>query len=63
MRNSPQHCFVTGGSRGTGLALAILLAKRGAHVSIVARDKGKLDKGLEELEVFSKFIFPLLCHS
>nr|VWP02590.1 N/A [Ganoderma boninense] len=45
-----KHCLVTGGSRGTGLALAILLAKRGAHVTIVARDKLKLDKGLEELE-------------
>ena len=45
-----QHCLVTGGSRGTGLALAILLARRGAHVSIVARDQPRLDKGLEELE-------------
>ncbi|KAI1792649.1 oxidoreductase [Ganoderma leucocontextum] len=45
-----KHCFVTGGSRGTGLALAILLAKRGAHVSIVARDKQRLDQGLQELE-------------
>ncbi|KAM5544647.1 hypothetical protein V8D89_001545 [Ganoderma adspersum] len=45
-----KHCFVTGGSRGTGLALAILLAKRGAHVTIVARDKLRLEKGLEELE-------------
>ncbi|PIL28763.1 hypothetical protein GSI_08807 [Ganoderma sinense ZZ0214-1] len=45
-----KHCFVTGGSRGTGLALAILLAQRGAHVSIVARDQQRLDQGLKELE-------------
>ena len=42
---------MTGGSRGTGLALALLLAKRGAHVSIVAGDKEKLDQALAKLEV------------
>ncbi len=46
-----QHCFVTGGSSGTGLALAVMLAQRGADVSIVARNKGRLDKALETLEV------------
>ncbi|KAL1946736.1 hypothetical protein VTO73DRAFT_14840 [Trametes versicolor] len=45
-----QHCFVTGGSSGTGLALALLLVKRGAHVSIVARNEEKLQKALAELE-------------
>ena len=34
-----------------GLALATLLAKRGAHVSIVARDPEKLKSALQELEV------------
>jgi NAD(P)-dependent dehydrogenase (short-subunit alcohol dehydrogenase family) len=42
---------VTGGSQGLGLATALILAKRGAHVSIVARDQAKLDAALEELEV------------
>ncbi|KAF9256828.1 oxidoreductase [Marasmius fiardii PR-910] len=37
------HCYVTG-------SFAILLAKKGAHVSIVARDKEKLRTALEELE-------------
>lgn len=46
-----QHCYVTGGSAGLGLALSILLVKRGAHVSIVARDKVKLDEALQQLEV------------
>jgi hypothetical protein len=46
-----QHCYVTGGSSGLGLALALLLTKRGADVSIVARDQAKLDNALEEMEV------------
>ncbi|KAF9259167.1 oxidoreductase [Marasmius fiardii PR-910] len=44
------HCYVTGGSTGTGLALAIILAKKGAHVSIVARGKENLHTALEEIE-------------
>jgi NADPH:quinone reductase-like Zn-dependent oxidoreductase len=46
-----QHCLVTGGSAGLGLGLAVLLAKRGAHVSIVARNQERLDKALKEVEV------------
>ncbi|KAI0654644.1 oxidoreductase [Cubamyces menziesii] len=45
-----QHCFITGGSSGTGLALAVLLVQRGAHVSIVARNGERLAKALEMLE-------------
>ncbi|TEB20975.1 oxidoreductase [Coprinellus micaceus] len=45
-----KHCYVTGGSAGLGLALAKLLVTKGAHVSIVARDQGRLDKSLEEME-------------
>ncbi|KAI0071744.1 oxidoreductase [Panus rudis PR-1116 ss-1] len=45
-----KHCFITGGSAGTGLSLAILLTKKGADVSIVARNKERLDKALSELE-------------
>ena len=46
-----QHCYVTGGSSGLGLALAVRLARNGAHVSIVARDQGKLNNALAEIEV------------
>ncbi|KAI0326049.1 oxidoreductase [Cubamyces sp. BRFM 1775] len=45
-----QHCFVTGGSSGTGLVLAVLLVERGAHVSIVARNAERLKKALDTLE-------------
>jgi 3-dehydrosphinganine reductase len=45
-----KHCYVTGGSTGLGLALAVLLTKKGADVSIVARDEKKLDIALAELE-------------
>ncbi|KZP32984.1 oxidoreductase [Athelia psychrophila] len=45
-----QHCYVTGGSAGLGLALAIHLVKKGADVSIVARNEGRLKKALEDLE-------------
>uniref|UniRef100_A0A0W0G4W7 Oxidoreductase n=1 Tax=Moniliophthora roreri TaxID=221103 RepID=A0A0W0G4W7_MONRR len=58
-----QHCYITGGSAGLGLALAILLTKKGAHVSIVARDKEKLRLALEELEtpdqILKSFSFSL----
>lgn len=37
-----QHALITGGSSGIGLALAGLLAARGARVSLVARDPSRL---------------------
>jgi len=45
-----KHCYVTGGSAGLGLALAIILAKEGAHVSIVARRQEKLDEAMIQIE-------------
>lgn len=39
---SGKHVLVTGGSSGIGKAVAIEAVKRGAHVSIVARDEKKL---------------------
>jgi 3-dehydrosphinganine reductase len=46
-----QHAIVTGGSSGIGRATARLLARRGAHVSIVARRQELLDETLAELEL------------
>ncbi|KAF4602036.1 3-dehydrosphinganine reductase [Pleurotus pulmonarius] len=45
-----KHCYVTGGSTGLGLSLAILLTKKGADVSIVARNEERLRKALELME-------------
>ncbi|KAG2746529.1 NAD(P)-binding protein [Suillus brevipes Sb2] len=61
------HVYITGGSQGLGLALAKLVARKGAHVSIVARTQSKLDDALKELEanrqspdqIFKAFSFSL----
>ncbi|KAJ3762051.1 oxidoreductase [Lentinula raphanica] len=45
-----QFCYVTGGSSGLGLALAVALTGRGAHVTIVARNEERLAKALAEIE-------------
>ena len=42
--------LVTGGSRGIGRAIALELAREGAHVCIVARDEQRLATTLAELE-------------
>lgn len=41
--------LVTGGSRGIGRAIALELAREGAHVCIVARDQQRLANTLDEL--------------
>ena len=38
-----KHVVVTGGSSGIGKCVAILAAKYGAHVTIIARDVQKLE--------------------
>ncbi|KAH7882640.1 hypothetical protein F5I97DRAFT_1907035 [Phlebopus sp. FC_14] len=45
-----KHVYITGGSQGLGLGLAKLLARKGAHISIIARTQSKLDDALKELE-------------
>ncbi|EIM91633.1 oxidoreductase [Stereum hirsutum FP-91666 SS1] len=62
-----KHCYVTGGSSGLGLALALLLARKGANVSIVARNKKSLKEALAQLEaarvnksqIFNSYSFAL----
>ena len=44
-----QHALITGGSSGIGKALAKLLAQQGAHISIIARDRSKLEIARQEI--------------
>uniref|UniRef100_A0A0W0F8R7 Oxidoreductase n=1 Tax=Moniliophthora roreri TaxID=221103 RepID=A0A0W0F8R7_MONRR len=44
------HVYITGGSTGLGLTVAVLMVQHEAHVSIVARNKMRLDDALAELE-------------
>lgn len=45
-----KHVVITGGSSGIGKATAMLLAKAGAHISIIARSQTKLDTAKNEIE-------------
>jgi NAD(P)-dependent dehydrogenase (short-subunit alcohol dehydrogenase family) len=46
---SGRRALVTGASRGLGRAMAIALAKHGAHVILVARDRDKLEGAAKEV--------------
>jgi 3-dehydrosphinganine reductase len=50
-RLADAHAIVTGGSSGMGLATARLLAARGARVSLVARDEGRLAAAADAIRV------------
>lgn len=51
---SGKRAYVFGGSSGIGLAAARQLASLGAHVVLFARDRGKLEKSLEEVRQAGK---------
>jgi 3-dehydrosphinganine reductase len=46
-----KNVIITGGSSGIGKATAKLLSAEGANVFIVARDQGKLDEALQDIEM------------
>ncbi len=48
---------ITGGSRGLGLALAREFSRRGARVSICARDSQELERALDELAIEGREAF------
>jgi 3-dehydrosphinganine reductase len=45
-----KHAIITGGSSGIGKATAKLLARQGANISIIARDRAKLAIAKQEIE-------------
>jgi hypothetical protein len=53
----PKHCYITGGSSGLGRALAEELVRKGADVTIVARDPRKLAETELALKVCTTCIF------
>jgi len=42
--------LITGGSRGLGKAMALALAKEGAHLALIARDEAKLKTVTDEIK-------------
>jgi NAD(P)-dependent dehydrogenase (short-subunit alcohol dehydrogenase family) len=53
--------FITGGSRGLGLAIAMECAKRGARVAICGRDTDALDRAAEQLRAFGSTVLAVRC--
>lgn len=50
MKTAATHVLITGGSSGIGLALARAYAAKGARLSLLARDAGKLEAAKTALE-------------
>ncbi len=53
--------FITGGSRGLGLALARECADRGARLAICARDEDELHAAASGLHALGADVLPLVC--
>lgn len=45
-----EHTIITGGSSGIGKAVAKLLAQQGANISLIARDRSKLEIARKEIQ-------------
>jgi 3-dehydrosphinganine reductase len=50
MNYTGKTAIITGGSRGIGLAIARELVSRGANITILARDTGRIDQAVSELK-------------
>ncbi len=56
-----QAVFITGGSRGLGLALALEYARRGADVAICARDAQALEEAASRIRELGARALPIPC--
>lgn len=45
-----KHALVCGSTQGIGLASAMLMASRGAKITLIARNEGKLKEALGQLD-------------
>lgn len=59
-RPEGKNVLITGGSQGLGLALAELLASKGANVTICSRTESKLREAVEKVRV--SFFYSLRSH-
>lgn len=48
-----KRAFITTGSQGIGKAIAVLFARHGAVIALGARNRGKLERALEDIRAFS----------
>ena len=53
---SGDRVVITGGSTGIGFALAQQFVSRGAHVTLIARTKSRLDSAVAELRQLARTI-------
>src|SRR5690349_3586031 len=53
--------FITGGSRGLGLAIALEYARRGAAVAICGRDPEALERASERLILHGPQVLAIVC--
>jgi len=53
--------FITGGSRGLGLAIAMECARRGARVAICARESAALERAAEQLGALGATVLAIRC--
>ncbi len=56
-----QAAFITGGSRGLGLAIAMECARRGMHVAICGRDPQVLERAAAQLREHTSDALPIVC--